>query len=1281
MIINKLIQKIKQSGSTYSGWWLSQLRKFERNPVQLQKIMSKIEHELEILALRRTLIQQTKVNYPPELPVSQDIERIRNIISQNQVVIICGETGSGKTTQLPKALLELGYANNGLIGHTQPRRIAAKSLANRISQELGCYNNENNLVGYKMRFHDRTSNSTAIKLMTDGILLQEIQTDKLLLQYSALIIDEVHERSLNIDFILGYLQQLVQRRPDLKVIITSATIENEKLAKFFVGAPVVNVSGKTYPVDIVYQPRDADEDDGSLNQAIYQAISAAMEVERGNALVFLPGEREIKNCLNYLRKTTLKNYDLLPLYSRQNNEDQSLIFQESGRVKIILATNIAETSLTIPGIKFVIDSGIARVKRYSLRNRVEQLQIENVSQASSKQRAGRAGRVSHGMCVRLFSEQEYNLRPAFTEPELLRSNLANVILRLLSLNLGDPSAFPFLDQPENKSFNDGFRTLFQVGAIDDYNRLTPIGRKLANIPIDVQLARILIAAGEKFACLREALIVVSFLAIQDPREFPMEHQQLSRERHSIWADKQSEFMQILNIWQWYHEQIAHKKSNKKLLEICHKQFISSVRLREWHELHRQLKESLIGLGYRENTTPASYQNLHSAILSGFAVNVGQKDLVENHYLGTNGRKFLLHPSLNLDAPKWVLSANLVETTRLYARNCAFIEPQWLNGIVNHLYKYTYSNQHWDKKRGEVVAFKSALLYGLLIDTQRVSIGRSDPVLAQEIFIKEGLVANQLLKTYGFIQHNLQVIRAIEKLEDKLRTSLALLDDELYDFYAKILPAEVVDIPSLEQFILTNEKQLKINQEQLIERLTSTQQQLNLFPDHVTLNEQKIPLKYIFDHSSDEDGLVAIIDLYQLSLIENDRLDWLVSGMIRDKVAYLIKALPKSQRLQFNPLQDSVTQFLEFASPPENFLQEFMRYADKLKQIKLNYTDLIKIEFPVALRCHYRIMEKKKLVASGDNLELLKRELAPELSKIVVKHTSEQQIKSVVEYIPQIAELLQEIKLGTENKLTGYKSLIVEKDGSITFGVVNELAKARISSKRGLLALLKLQLKEQQKYLSSKKLPDFNNISLAFIDEYTKENLAKRCVDYILNVALTEALAENIVMSSVEFTNVLNVAKGNLSDILVRFSTVLAKTANLYQDLKLKLNNHPLEDTIAAQLDDLIYSDFLSYAKWQYFQQFPRYLQAILIRLSKYASATQRDIKLEDEINHIYNKWYNHVDELENKHKVINPTLYDFKYKIEELRISLFAQEVRTLYPVSSKRLLAELEQLYLQNLA
>ncbi|MEN9946424.1 MAG: ATP-dependent helicase HrpA [Pseudomonadota bacterium] len=1278
MDLTALITQIKQTHSNYTDYWLRNLAKLKSRPQQLAKLVTKIENELTNLALRRDLLTNLTISYPNNLPVAQALTEIEQLIKDNQIVIVCGETGSGKTTQLPKLLLAMGYGITGLIGHTQPRRIAAHSLTRRIAEELNCDNNLHNLVACKMRFHDRTSPSTALKLMTDGVLLQEIRHDRLLLRYSALIIDEVHERSLNIDFLLGYLRQLMVKRPDLKIIITSATMENDKLAKFFANAPIINVSGKTYPVDIIYQPLSTDEE-LNLNQQIYQAISSALSVEQGNGLVFLPGEREIKYCLQYLRKTELRRYNLLALFSRQNNEEQSKIFANDGQLKIILATNIAETSLTIPNIKFVIDSGLARVKRYSLRNRVEQLQIEPISQASCAQRSGRAGRQSHGLSIRLFSEQDFLLRPQFTQPEILRSNLANVILRLLDLELGDPTQFNFLDQPETKAFNDGLRTLFQLGAIDQQQKITGLGRKLSRLPIDVQLARIIIAGAEQFACLHEVLIICSFLAIQDPRDTPLEHQQLAKERHSIWQDKKSEFNQILNLWTWYHQQLEHKKSNKKLQEICHKQFVSLVRLKEWHELHRQLKESIACFNYRENSQAANYTNLHSALLTGFILNIGQRDLVENYYLSTNARKFYLHPSSIVDSAKWMVSANLVDTSRLYARINAQIEPDWLNQIAQHLYKYTYTNQHWDKKRGEVIATKSSLLYGLLISQSKVSYAQIDQVLARDIFIKQALVAMDLPSNYKFIQHNQQVVYQLTKLEDKLRTSLAIIDDELYNFYRQNLPDNVCDNVSLTQFINQSPPNvLKLNLADLIQRLNNSIEDLSLFPDHILNNGEQIRLHYVFDHLRQDDGVTAIIDLAQLALLTEEPFEWLVAGMIREKITWLIKSLPKTLRLQFNPINESVTQFLEYANSKLCLLQQWIKFAKEIKQLDLNYLDLVKIKFPKHLYCHFQIRHQKKIMAQGDDLAEIKQQLAPLIDQILLKQTSQQQIDNITSYIPELSNLLTPVQNLT---IGGYYSLLLASDGSISYGVIANLDAAKINSSKGLIALFKLQMYEQQRYLEQKKLVNFASISLNLRNIYTNNDLIRDIKNYVLNWAIAPLIDWQLPLTETLFKQWLVQARARTSEGIHLINNLLTSIAQLYAEIRSQLNaQHPLHEIIELQLDDLIYPNFLRSVRIEYLQNYPRYLQAIILRLTKYANSPMRFEQLEDEVSNLYQQWYDYVDELELSKRQVLTQLYDFKYKIEELRISFFAQEIKTLYPVSTKRLAKELQQLYLHNL-
>ncbi|MCE3268567.1 MAG: hrpA [Burkholderiales bacterium] len=1252
-----------------------------------------------------------KITYPAYLPVSREINKIKQLVATNQIVIVCGETGSGKTTQLPKMLYEMGFANNGIIGQTQPRKVAARTIAHRINYEIqeanklnslaqgpdpelnipeaekNCHlaltskqNNESinatpNIVGYKVRFNDKTNPNTKIKLMTDGILLQEIGQDKFLRKYSALIIDEAHERSLNIDFILGYLKTIISRRPDLKVIITSATIDNQKLSKYFNNAPVIDVEGKTYPVDIIYQPQE----DNNLNNAIYQAIESCLAVESGNILVFLPGEREIKDCLTYLRKTTLRRYELLPLFSRQNEAEQNLVFNENNKLKIIITTNVAETSLTIPGIKFVIDSGIARIKRYNVRNRVEQLLIEPIAKSSSKQRAGRAGRTSHGMCIRLFSEDDFKLRPEFNDPEIIRSNLANVILRLIGLRLGNPLDFPFLDMPVSQAYSDGFRTLFQLQAINENNKITSTGELLVKIPLDANLSRILVAAGGACNCLADALIIVSFLAIIDPRETPMEVQQLAREKHQIWADKKSDFVTILNLWHWYSLELEHKKSNKKLQEKCYGQFLSFLRMREWHELHSQLKEIMHNLGFKDkNSNPEpkvpnylnielgtdNYQRLHQALLCGLLNNIGYKDLVEDFYIGANNKKFILHPASQIDKSKWIVSAMLNQTNRLYARTNAYIESIWLIPLTTHLARYTYSNEAWDKKRGEVVATEHILFQGLEIGRKKVGFSRHNIALAREIFIKQGIIPNELGRNYKFIQHNNEVINSLEELEDKLRLSFIIMEDELFEFYTQILPMDIVDIRTFDIWCNENEKLLYLNKDELVKKLISDNSQMQLYPDYLLVSGERIKLSYIFNPDSAIDGVTASIFLTKLNLMSEDTFTWLVPGLIRDKINFILKALPKSVRVRLNPLNEFITRFLEKVTQEDNFTLILVNYLKSMYKIELKISEINSIILPAHLRFHFRILDKNKVIASSDNLSEIKCQLAPTIGQIVNERARDYCIYNITRWTLELNNLLQMV-----DKL-GYYSLQI-KNEQIDLIVIPDLAKAQINTRKSILQLIKNQLSTQIKYLEQKRFKQFDKTSLYLKDVYTSPDLLKDSIDFILRMSINLSI---LPKNEEEFNSIVILAKQNIMENAARFAGIISNIANNYHLVKLKLKNHALNDEVLLQLDDLLFSGFLCYIRFSQLEHFPRYLMAIIKRLDKYLVNRIRDSELSIEVEALYSAWYDHVDKLEASGLPVSQAIYDFKYKIEELRVSLFAETLKTPYPVSLKRLWRELEE-------
>jgi ATP-dependent helicase HrpA len=1290
------------------------------------------------------------INYPSNLPVSQVIPQIKELIMQNQVVIICGETGSGKTTQLPKVLYELGLVKNEqIIGHTQPRRVAAKSIARRIGEEL----NNHDVVGYKIRFHDRTKATTCIKLMTDGILLQEIQNDRYLRRYSALIIDEAHERSLNIDFILGYLKIILPKRPDLKIIITSATIDNEKLSEFFNNAPIIDVEGKTYPVDIIYAPLDAknnvydinrdnkdskdnkdniaDANEASLNVAIYNAIESCFAVDVGNILIFLPGEREIKECIRFLQKTNLRQCQLLALYSRQNELEQNLIFKDDGALKIIVTTNVAETSLTIPGVKFVIDSGLARVKRYSTRYKVEQLQIENIAQANSRQRAGRAGRLSHGMCIRLFAEDDFKLRKVYPDPEVLRSNLANVILKLMSFKLGDPLTFPFLDRPVEGAFNDGFKTLYQLNAIDKDNRFTKIGIKLGMIPIDVNLARMLVAAGygvNGVNCLTDVLIIVAFLAVSDPREVPFEHQQLATMRHSIWADKTSDFIAVLNLWHWYMNELELKKSKKQILEHCRYQFVSAIKLREWHELHGQLKEVMHNLGYltldhhiNMNTIHMTSPSIiHQALLTGMLNNMGQKDLVENYYNGVNGKKFYLHPSSSIDKKVkgniWLCSANLVQTNKLYARTNAIINPEWLIPITKHVVKYTFDLASWDKKRGEVTAIQSTLLYGLIINKKRVTYSNIDPVVSREIFIRQGMVPTELGANYHypFLQHNTNVLAQLDKLEDKFRMTTIMVDEELFDFYDKLVPQDICDIRSFDKWYsgLDNSDvgKLKLQYKTLVAKFAQTVQHVSLYPDFIMSGGNKIKLKYVFDPTKSNDGVTAVIYLNQLLSIDESIFTWLVSGLIRDKLTYIIKSLPKAIRVRLNPITEFTTKFLEqnesinaesisSSSRGLSLATTLANYVQQYYQLKLTFSEIEEIErnqLPTHLRCHFQIVDvdSKTVLLDGDDLVILKNKLSTRLHNLVTQVSSEHEVLDIKNWEPALANLLQEVNL---HKINGYFSLTYDaKRSTVNLFVCDSLEKAIYNTKIGFYYLTKLQMTEHIKYIFTKKWANFKQTTLCLANIYTSEQLLADGVEFILrksiNVSKIIKPAErsaqqvnytpqtNYIPQTIEeFDLFVSECKNQVGLNVAEFGRILFSLSELYHNINIRLKKKKsrIAEKIVLQLDDLIFPQFLRYVAWIHLVNYPRYLQAIIVRLDKYDFKPTLDTALDHEIETIYEMWYNYVDKLESQQKVVPQSLYDFKYKIEELRVSLFASDLKTAYVVSSKRLLRELENIIL----
>ena len=886
-------------------------RRGEDVAAALGELTQAIERSRAVATLRRERLPVP--DFPAELPITARIAEIRAVVDAHPVVVLCGETGSGKSTQLPKICLSLGRGVFGLIGHTQPRRIAARSLAGRVSAELG--RELGTTVGYKVRFRDQVAPESSIKLMTDGILLAEIQRDRYLNEYDTLIIDEAHERSLNVDFLLGYLEQLLPKRPDLRVIVTSATIDPERFAQHFGGAPIVEVSGRSYPVEVRYRPPvepGAAERDDAMQDALAAAVDELGAISRGDILVFLSGEREIRETAETLRKHRLPSTEVLPLYARQGSAEQGRIFQASALRRIVLATNVAETSLTVPGIRYVIDAGFARISRYSHRARIQRLPVERISRASAEQRKGRCGRVATGVCIRLYDEEDFAARPDYTEPEILRTNLAAVILQMKILGFGDIEAFRFLDRPDPRAIRDGYRTLEEIGAVDRERRVTRLGRQIARLPVDPRVGRMLVAAAHG-RCLHEVLVLAAALSVQDPRERPIDRQQLADQAHALHRDEQSDFLGLLKLWGYLEVQKRHL-SRRKFRELCQAQFLAPNRVIEWHDIHQQLRAELHEMGFRENEAEASYEEIHRALLSGLLSQIGCREQGrERELLGTRGTRFHVFPGSALfrRPPKWLMAAELVETTRLYARTVARIEPEWVEAVAGHLVNRSYAEPHWERHRGQVAAYEKVSLFGLtLVPRRKVNFGPIDPVQAREIFLRFALVEGDFDTRAPFWRHNRELIDYVHDLEAKSRRRDILVDDEaIYGFYAARVPDGIYSTPQFEQWLrqacATQPKLLHLRLEDLLRQ--PLDRDAAQFPDRLDLGGMELPFEYRFEPGAEADGVTLVVPVAVLNQVTEGRASWLVPGLLQERIVALLRSLPKALRKHFVPAPDFAAQ--------------------------------------------------------------------------------------------------------------------------------------------------------------------------------------------------------------------------------------------------------------------------------------------------------------------------------------------------------------------------------------
>ncbi|AVV33689.1 ATP-dependent RNA helicase HrpA [Halomonas sp. SF2003] len=1333
----------------------------EGKPVDraINDIESRLEASIAQRAARETALARWQtpaaLNYPPELPVVERRADILAALAEHQIVVVAGETGSGKTTQLPKLCLEMGLGRNGLIGHTQPRRLAARSVAARLAEELETTLGET--VGYQVRFNDTTGPSTLIKLMTDGILLAETQHDPDLSRYEAIIIDEAHERSLNIDFLLGYLKRLTARRPDLKIIITSATIDVERFSQHFAAqdgtpAPIVSVSGRNFPVETQYLPlvRDAeDEEDLSLQEGILHAVEelSVIEREKGwmqgprDVLIFLPGEREIRATADTLRRAQLRDTEVLPLYARLSNEEQNRVFQPHRGRRIVLATNVAETSLTVPGIRYVIDPGLVRISRYSYRSKIQRLPVEPISQASANQRKGRCGRIAEGLCIRLYSEEDFLARPEYTEPEIQRTNLASVILSMLSLKLGDIEKFPFVDAPDSRFVTDGFRLLRELGAVDEHNRLSRDGRTLARLPIDPRLAR-MVLEGASRGCLREVLIIVSALSIQDPRERPADKRQQADQIHHEWDDDNSDFVSWLNLWEGF-ELARDALGANPLRRWCKARFLNYLRLREWHDTFRQLKQLTRDLGLemtsaqherdaeaqaevtarvlaspgqgRRPSVAIDHESLHRALLTGLLSNLGLKQ--ENReYLGARNRRFFVHPGSGVakKSPKWVMAAEMVETTKLYARQVAAIKPEWVEPLAEHLVKRSYSEPHWEMKRAQVVASEQVTLFGLPIVTARkVHYGPLAPEESRELFIRRALVEGEFQTRAPFFAHNRGLMDEVGELEDRARKRDILVDEEtLFSFYAERIPEGIYNGRSFDKWRKEAERDnpdvLHLNLDDLMAR-DAEEVTVARYPEQLHHNSVAYPLSYHFAPGAVDDGVTMIVPAAMLSQLPRYRIEWLVPGLLRDKAIALMKSLPKQYRKQVVPIPNWVDAALEALTPDDvpltDALAEFMRVKTGLR---LPQDAWAPETLEPHLKMNLRIVDQDgKVLGEGRDLEALEarfKDSAAAAARAMASRSREAD-SEVLEDLPEAPIATSHSTTQAGIRVEAYPALVVKaaapadsgmsakqrklarKTGknsapsshapaSATAQVEQNLsvelfdhpAKAAAAHRDGITRLAMARLPDQVRYLD-RDLKALERCALLFAKVGTRRQLAD---DFIYSVFEQVMAVEPLPRSRSELQARLDDKRAELvphaEALLKPLEAALKQHLELSKRLKGKIDFSMalVVADLKAQQARLITPGFIQ-ASGEWLHQLPRYVEAMLIRLDKAPRERMRDQRDMEEVKGFESRLDVRLSKAREQ-GLPDAELEEFGWWLQELRVSLFAQQLGTLETVSAKRL-------------
>jgi len=1214
-----------------------------------------------------------KFDYDAALPIVAHREEIAKALQEHQLIVVCGATGSGKTTQLPKIALEAGRGTLGMIGHTQPRRIAARSIASRIAAELGT--NVGGAVGFQVRFTDRSGPDTRLKVMTDGILLRELERDRQLRNYDTLIIDEAHERSLNIDFLLGVLKRVLPLRPELRVIITSATIDPQRFADFFGGAPIIEVSGRSYPVDVRYRPLIGDDEDSelSLTEGIVAAVQELDREDRGDVLVFLPGEKQIRETSEAVGKARLHATEVLPLYSRLSTRDQELIFEKHALRRVVLATNVAETSLTVPGMRHVVDSGLARISRYSVRGKVQRLPIEPISQASADQRKGRAGRESPGICIRLYAEDDFTARPAFTPPEVLRTNLASVILQMAALELGEPQDFPFVDPPDTRLINDGYKLLQELKAVDEARTVTSIGRQIATLPLDPRLARMLLAASHH-RCVAEMLIIAAFLAAQDPRERPAEAQAQADEKHAAFADPRSDFIGVLNLWKAFSEQSA-ALSGSQLRKWCRESFLSFIRMREWQELQRQLADIAGELELRPNQLPAEYHDLHQAILTGFLGNIGALD-ERREYEGARGSRFVIAPGTPLAAkpPKWVVAANLMETTRLYARMVAAVEPAWIEAAAEHLIKRSYSEPHWVQERGFVAAFESTSLYGLTLSARRrVNYGSVAPREAQQIFVREALVEGHARLRAPFVEHNRRLRREVEELEAKLRRRDVIVDEQtLTDFYLQRLPEHVHSTAALEKWLRGSQGAgaLQMSRTDLMRRevpeVTATSH-----PDRLRLAGNELPLEYHFEPGNARDGITVTLPLPLLATAEPADFATPIPGWRLETITEMLRALPKQVRKAFVPVPEYAARAAgEIDIAHQDFHAALAEWITRTSGVPFTSAAVAALPIQDALRFNIRVVDMNGgQVAEGRDLLALKRGIRRvEGERSAGRPDTVHRHWDFGEVPPQ--QVVQRRGL----RFTVYPTLRDHGDG-VELTEAGSAADAEDSLRPAVLRLAMLALPEQFKY-ARKRFADDRDIVLLGrglgISRPLAETLAERAFSDCF-------LDENTVLprTSEQFEALLDSHRSSFGETVDRVLTHARETLRELRNVRQKLAalNVPayqaLQQDVQAQLRALVPTNFPSGVPPVLWQHLPRYLKALVRRLDKAPGNQKRDAELAARVRPAMRALEQLSAQVHRDEQ--HAEIARLQWLIEEMRVSLFAQDLRTAVPVSEKRIQEQIE--------